>query len=679
MSACAPMYNPPMQKWKWYILLIPILLLAAVLRLYGNDWDRYEQYHPDERYIAWVAATIRAPDSLSDALNPQSTTFNPYYWPGGGSSECIIQIEDEPRDFAYGHLPLYLTVTSMHIVERVAPTVLDNLEPTCRNFAGELVPSSIARVTAVGRALTALFDVGTVLFIFLIGRKLFGNAEAIIAALLLTLTVTHIQLAHFFTTDPYMTFFVVAALYAMIRTQQAVYPGLNLFAAALLTGFAIGSKFSAVLLLLPLMLAWYWGRALVMAQTRQGLRILSSLTGTLFTVAIAFAITNPFAVLDYSCTVPTEPFKIASFTIPTIDWRSCFVYNISKQGGMVNGSANFPFTRQYFGTLPYLYFLEMQLRWGMGWLLGSLGIIGSVWALVRHMGRLRWTNLRGNSAQPVVRPSARPQWLVLAWCVPFFISTGNFFVKFMRYWQPLVPFMVLFGVGFLWSWRWRWLRRTAVLLVTLFTSLYAFSFVNIYQEAHPWVTASVWAYDNIAPDSLILHERWGDRLPSTLIIDGTQLSPSNLRYQGGELTWLSGTGGLDGVDKWVDNLQQLATADYIIIESNRIYGVVPRLPELYPLSSRVHKPLFDGSLGYEAVFATSRMPHIGRFHLKPDFFSWPNLPMPSAVQEYYDSLPGINMGRVDESFTLYDQSLVMVFENKERFSAEQLNQILAEQ
>ena len=56
------------------------------------------------------------------------------------------------------------------------------------------------------RALTALFDVGTVLLTFLLGRRLYGVTVGLLAAALLAVTVMHVQLAHFFTSDPYLTF-----------------------------------------------------------------------------------------------------------------------------------------------------------------------------------------------------------------------------------------------------------------------------------------------------------------------------------------------------------------------------------------------------------------------------------------------------------------------------------------
>lgn len=665
-----------MHKWTWRLALLPILLLAAGLRLFGNDWDRYEHYHPDERYISWVASTLSLPDTWQSAFVPNESTFNPYYWPAESEPDCIVAIKDEPRDFAYGHLPLYLGAIATAVVEHVYPAFTDDLIATCRGSGGELGPSRMDKIAAVSRALTALIDVGSVALIFLIGRRLFGDVEALFAALLLALTVTHIQLAHFFATDPYMTFFVLAALFFMIQAQQASRPGLYLILAGAMTGFAVGSKFSAVMLFGALLLSWFWARGLVLAQTRQGGRLFFSLIGTMLVPFFAFAMTNPFAVVDLSCAITTQPIRFGPLTVPSFNLRSCFLFNITKQAGMVNGAANFPFTRQYAGTLPYLYFLEMQLRWGMGFLAGGIGIVGSLWIVLRALRFVRLRNLR-NSAEPVIRASMRPVWILLAFCIPYFLSTGNFFVKFMRYWQPLVPFMILFGVGWVWSWRNRWLRQSAIVTVSLFTALYAFSFVNIYREPHPWAAASVWIYDNVPPDSMILYERWGDRLPSTLYVDGTRLAASQYRYAQDDLTWLSGIGNRDDEQKWVDNLSLMAESDYIVIDSNRIYGVVPRLKTLYPISNRVYQPLFDGSLGFEAVYANSRTPQLGRFHIKPDFFNWPGLTPPDLVQSHLDSMPGITLGRVDESFTLYDQSLVMVFENVGGFSAEKLNEIVA--
>ena len=663
---------PPMQKWLWRIGLLWILLLSATLRIMGNGWDQYEHYHPDERYIAWVATSIELPTSLRTAFDPQSARFNPYYWPDDFASECVVRIQGEQRNFAYGHLPLYAGVFVTHLTEVVAPALFDVLPPTCFAEDGTPIASELDRMTAVGRLLTAFIDIGTIAFTWLLARRLFDDKVALLAAALLGLTVQHIQLAHFFTFDPWMTFFVVAAIYWMVRAAQSGHPKLNLTLAAASSGLAVGSKFAAVMLALPLLLSWWWVSGKRFWDAEKFGRIIPSFLGLFLSTLIPFALTNPFALLDWTCTVQLGA-PLANVNIP-----SCFLANIGEQSGMVSGSDGFPFTRQYFGTRPYLYFIEQHLRWGMGPLLGLAAYVGFGWVVVTAA---RQFNLRKRSERsvPVLRESNRPIWIVLMWCLPFFLLTGNFFVKFMRYMQPLVPFLMIFAAAFLVWIRPKILRTLLITAVLLTTGLYAWSFVNIYRQPHPWVTASKWIYENVPPDSVILTERWGDRLPSTLIEDGVRLSARSYRYQQDELTWLSGTRGRDNEEKYIANLQRLATADYIVIESNRIYGVVPRLPVLYPISSQVHERLFDGSLGYEATFVTTRLPHIGRNHLKPDFFSWPDLTPPAAVQELYDTLPGPIWGRADESFTLYDQSLVIILENRGGFSAETLNEILTDQ
>jgi hypothetical protein len=117
----------------------------------------------------------------------------------------------------------------------------------------------------------------------------------------------------------------------------------------------------------------------------------------------------------------------------------------------------------------------------------------------------------------------------------------------------------------------------------------------------------------------------------------------------------------------------------VTIVTNRIYGVVPRQPERFPLSSQFHQLLFDGALGYEPVFVNTRTPRLFGLHLKPDSFAWPGLRPPPAVEEYLSRLPGISGGRFDESFTVYDQPLVMIFENVEGKTAEEMGRYFKDQ
>jgi hypothetical protein len=150
-----------------------------------------------------------------------------------------------------------------------------------------------------------------------------------------------------------------------------------------------------------------------------------------------------------------------------------------------------------------------------------------------------------------------------------------------------------------------------------------------------------------------------------------------LEYDHDQLTWLTGPDEKDSEQKLDQNLDLLQNAGYVTILSNRIYGVVPRLEQRYPLSSQFHQLLFDGTLGYQPIFINTRTPNLLGLHLKPDSFGWPELWPPLLVTKYMDSLPGAYGGRFDESFTVYDQPLVIIFQNVEEKTAAEMRQYFA--
>ncbi len=661
-----------MQKWQQWVLLLIILITAAAFRLTGLAWDDYHHYHPDERYITWIATTIERPSSLTIALDPHRSPLNPFYWPPEAESKGIVVLQDEPRKFAYGHVPLYLGVIATRLVEEWLGPMIGPLLPANWTFTQDVLNGADAiefrHLTAVSRTLTAFIDVATIYVIFLLGRRLYGTAVGLLAATFLAVNVMHIQLAHFFTSDPYLTFFVVTSIYFMVvAVERGKSPPLPrspappLLFAAIFAGLAVGSKFAAIMLLFPLLLAaWFcYGKQwLIWGGTAVALAILT------------FAFTNPFALLDNSCTVISPALKIGPLDVPALNWKNCYLENITTQSGMVRGVGDQAFTRQYTGTLPYLYYIEMQLRWGMGPLLGLVAFVGFGWAL--------WSVIR-KLLLVIGNPSTVNRALItdyrllipLAWLLPYFLTTGSFFVKFMRYLQPMTPFLMLYGAAWLWHWRgkWRWLGVTAVLLFTL---LYATAFVNMYNHPHPWVSASQWVFNNIEPGTPLLSEQWDDSLPSTMRVDGR--SRRRQEYPNVELTWHTGTGDLDNEEKLERNLSQLAQAEYLTILSNRIYGVDPRLPDRYPLASQYHQLLFDGSLGYEPIYLTSRAPHLFGLNLMPDLFSWPDLQPPQLVTDQLSTQPNLSFGRADESFVAYDQPLTIIFRNVGGLSADQMRQ-----
>ena len=226
-------------------------------------------------------------------------------------------------------------------------------------------------------------------------------------------TVQQIQLAHFFAVDPISTTFTVAAIYHATRMvdkknwTQAVLTGI-------MAALAISSKYSAApILAAPVvagLLIW-WQQERQEHEGRSGLALAAV---ALVVAGVVFAITSPFVLLDF------ESFRLAV---------------IEEQGAMVRGVADFPFTRQYRGTLPYIYFIQQQVQWGMGYFLGIAGWLAFLWAILKAL-RLR--------AQP-------GELITLSWLIPYFFITGSFLAKFNRYMAPVVPLLALLAAGMLWA------------------------------------------------------------------------------------------------------------------------------------------------------------------------------------------------------------------------------------
>ncbi|GAB4516209.1 MAG: hypothetical protein Kow0047_28150 [Anaerolineae bacterium] len=592
------------------LLLTAILILALGMRLYDVNWDEGHHAHPDERWISIVATEMRWPSDLTTALSPHETTWNPLY----NARESAARGQYVMRHFAYGHLPLYLLTVIAWALHQLAP-IAAKLGASAETIRWLAQANTYDGFPLVGRHLSALFDTGSVALIYAIGRRVYGRKTALLAAALSALTVTQIQLAHFYAFDPVATFFVMLAVWASIRlAQDGDVPSAVL--AGIAAGCAVSSKFSAmpilaapgVAVLVPL---WRAGRAHGWGSTETADALRRSLGRevlVLICAFLAFFVTSPFAVLDW------EAFRISV---------------IEEQGAMVRGEADFPYTRQYRGTPPYIYHIEQQVRWGMGWPLGLTAFAGFAWVLMR-----------------AARRRATPgEWVILGWVVPYFGLTGAFMVKFMRYLLPVVPLFTLMGAAMLWALHDRVDRalkarpgrsplRYAVpgliAIILLGTAMWAFAFVNgVYGGEHPWIQASRWFYQNAPDGSVILWELWDDPLPLSLDEPGMTMQAHGFRH----IDW--GPFEEDTQQKFEILKARLREADFIAIASNRIYRVVPRLAPRYPMTTRYYELLFAGELGFEKA---------------AEFTSYPRL----------DGLVFVD-DDADESFTLYDHPKPIIF------------------
>ena len=171
------------------LLLIVVLLAAAALRFVGLNWDQGEHLHPDERFMTMVESAVQPVKSLGDYFNTDKSTLNPH--------------NVGYTFYVYGDLP----VTIVRYVAEAATW----LGKGVKNWAG------YDEVTILGRALSGVADLGTILLLYLIANRIYGRKVALLAAAFSAVAVMQIQQSHFFTVDNFANFFMFLAIYFAVE------------------------------------------------------------------------------------------------------------------------------------------------------------------------------------------------------------------------------------------------------------------------------------------------------------------------------------------------------------------------------------------------------------------------------------------------------------------------------
>jgi hypothetical protein len=238
-------------------------------------------------------------------------------------------------------------------------------------------------------------------------------------------------------------------------------------------------------------------------------------------------------------------------------------------------------------------------------------------------------------------------------------------VKFIRYVLPLVPFLCLVAACLFSALyervrgNWRPFVIGVIALVIASSVFYSFAHVSIYSKPHPVVQAAQWANTNVDQEETVAVEDWEQLL---------YLGP----YQVVRLRLYDE----DSPEKMANIAEQLHDADYIIVFTNRAYGTIPRLPERYPLSSKYHELLFSGKLGFEMVYCATSHPSFLGVTIVDDTFTRPKLPVPEGMDTCPTSGVVINMGYADETFTVFDHPMSMVFRKSTDLTQEELFDLL---
>ncbi len=621
---------------------------ALLLRLYGLNWDEGYPYtpHPDERFILSKVHEISPPGlgNLGTLFDADASTWN-------------------PRRFSYGSFPLYL---------------LKGIELTYEQLAGER-PHDLR---LVGRAVSALADFSTVALVFLLGSMAYGRRVGALAAGLLSVAVIHIQLSHFFAVDTLLTLLVVAGAYFLMRVARHG-RARDSAAAGALIGLGLATKVSIAPFLGTFALA-------------HGMYALSLLgpTGSSFDRRLRGAAIGLTAGAGAALAALfiAQPYMF-------LDWGR-FYADVMEQSEMVRRVVDFPYTRQYVNTTPYVYFMRQLAAWGLGWPLGLVAWSGLCYAALRGMrpafgaayaaagvavpiAVLAYSTsiaavfaaagialLALAATLPFRSAESRADVLLMSWVMPYFLIIGSFEVKFLRYLLPITPFLILFGARMLAAiWRAAATRHSSLrpyaaacgVILAGSAIFYALAYVSIYSEKHTAVRASEWIHRDAPGTATILKEHWEESLPELYDYNVQELELYNP----------------DLPQKTLEIADRLASADYLVFYSNRLYGTIPRLPDRYPVSRSYYEALFSGRLGYELVHFETSYPEFLGVSFVDDTFGRPDVPEPEALRGYSQSAVSLRLGAADESFTVYDHPKVLVLRNTARYDAAAIRREIA--
>lgn len=578
------------------IPLIFIVLLASFFRLYGLNWDQGNHLHPDERMLVMVTEKIRWPATLPEFFSPESS-FNPKF-------------------FAYGSFPIYL----LRLTANISASLLKN--PLLANYS---------LLNIVGRVLSALSDMGTILLIFKLGKKVFSTSVGLLSSVFYAFCAFPIQLSHFFAVDTFLTFFVVLTLYRLIIFYEKPCSR-NAFFSAISFGMGLATKVSATVLSVSIGTAIIVDLVLVIARrirlvlkhqkifysSEKKINVVKNkitalarfiLVNTKFIMIIIFITFITFIIL--------EPYGLIDFQT---FWRQT-----KEQQAMTKNAYVFPYTLQYVDTIPYLYHLKNFVLWGAGAPLGIVSVAAVIYlmfCLVREFPK------PGNEEQEA------KMLILFSFFFVYFLVVGRFAVKFMRYLLPLYPTLFLFASWSLLSLLHRSKKMCVLLaiLVLLPTFLWSTAFLSIYSKPNTRTTASEWINQNIPAGSSLAVEHWDDRLPTF----------GGEKYHFLEMPMYEN----DFSDtKWEKVNSNLKKADYLILASNRLYVPLQKLADCqkykvcYPKTAQYYQDLFSENLGFNKV---------------AEFSAYPMLEIGNRKLEINDS-------SADESFTVYDHPKIIIF------------------
>ena len=263
--------------------------------------------------------------------------------------------DPNPHFFEYPTLYLYVLAgvyCLFYARSMLAGWVRDSAE-FAASFKVNFVPFFLA-----ARATAAVLGGATVALVHAIARPLFGVTAGLLAAMFMAVAFLHVRDSHYATTDVPMVFFVMAAMLAIVRVH-CYRRAFDARLAGVLAGCAMGVKYNAVILVLPMAIVEVVHAWRLRADWRRMLR-----ETHLFRMAagcvLMFLAGSPYLLLDQAKALH--------------DLRS------------LQASTSLGMTPPELLGRGWTYHLPHSLWYGVGWPMLISALAGMVWMAVRQPG-----------------------------------------------------------------------------------------------------------------------------------------------------------------------------------------------------------------------------------------------------------------------------------------------------
>ena len=544
------------------LTILGIIALGAFLRFYKLDWGQGLFSHPDEYHIVTSVAQLSFPNQM------------------------------HPHFFSYGTVTIYLIYFTQEILKHLS---------TIFNFQF-IMPNSFL----IGRFYSALFSTLTIFIVYKICAIFFTNRKfTLIAAFLTGITPGLIQQAHFATPESSLTFFLFGSLLFIIKfvkQNKILFPVL----ASIFLSFAMGTKISSIVFLLPLITAviikFYLKKlsfktpVLFIKQALERLlKFTSFMAIILIIVIVAFVFVAPYVFLDFPA------------------FRSTLEY----EGGLAMGKFSVFYTRQFIDTVPVLFQIEKILPYALGPFLLLFSSLGFMFIVINLIIKLK-----------------KELFVIIVAFLSLFLANAFLFAKWTRFIAPTFPFFAIFAsflLDKLYS-KSKSISKLLTIILLIGTFLWTTAFFSIYLHSDVRITASNWIEKNFPENSTILIEG-GNMIDVPLRGSFKRISLDFYNLEIDAQTRSKIASGLDN-------------ANYFLVQSRRVFMNHQRLPRIFPITSNFYNALFNGKMGFAQI---------------QEFHSYPMLKIGNFKLEFPDET-------AEETWSVFDHPVIRVFKKTQQLS-----------